>query len=57
MPCSKIAHIERAHKPYAPDLRKYMMRNALRVADIWMDEYKYHVHIAWNLPLKVSTLG
>ncbi|GAA6090825.1 probable polypeptide N-acetylgalactosaminyltransferase 8 [Tachysurus ichikawai] len=57
VPCSKIAHIERAHKPYAPDLRKYMMRNALRVADIWMDEYKYHVHIAWNLPLKVSTLG
>ncbi|XP_047658192.1 probable polypeptide N-acetylgalactosaminyltransferase 8 [Tachysurus fulvidraco] len=52
VPCSKIAHIERAHKPYAPDLSKYMMRNALRVADIWMDEYKYHVHIAWNLPLK-----
>ncbi|XP_034161534.2 probable polypeptide N-acetylgalactosaminyltransferase 8 isoform X1 [Pangasianodon hypophthalmus] len=52
VPCSKIAHIERAHKPYMPDLSNAMKRNALRVADIWMDEYKYHVNIAWNLPLK-----
>ncbi|KAM9470771.1 putative polypeptide N-acetylgalactosaminyltransferase 8 [Clarias gariepinus] len=52
VPCSKIAHIERAHKPYMPDLSIAMKRNALRVADIWMDEYKHHVNIAWNLPLK-----
>ncbi|KAM4618191.1 putative polypeptide N-acetylgalactosaminyltransferase 8 [Polymixia lowei] len=50
--CSKIAHIERRHKPYAPDLSSVMRRNALRVADIWMDEYKKNVNIAWNLPLK-----
>nr|XP_055048783.1 probable polypeptide N-acetylgalactosaminyltransferase 8 [Misgurnus anguillicaudatus] len=52
VPCSKIAHIERAHKPYSRDLSKPMMRNALRVAEIWMDEYKSNVNIAWNLPLK-----
>ncbi|XP_053487402.1 probable polypeptide N-acetylgalactosaminyltransferase 8 [Ictalurus furcatus] len=52
VPCSKIAHIERAHKPYMLDLSHAMKRNALRVADIWMDEYKYHVNIAWNLPFK-----
>uniref|UniRef100_A0A8C1ZDH0 Polypeptide N-acetylgalactosaminyltransferase n=1 Tax=Cyprinus carpio TaxID=7962 RepID=A0A8C1ZDH0_CYPCA len=52
VPCSKIAHIERAHKPYSPDLRKPMIRNALRVAEIWLDEYKSNVNIAWNLPLK-----
>ncbi|XP_060784325.1 probable polypeptide N-acetylgalactosaminyltransferase 8 isoform X1 [Neoarius graeffei] len=52
VPCSRIAHIERAHKPYMPDLSQAMKRNALRVADIWMDEYKYHVNMAWNLPLK-----
>ncbi|XP_071752954.2 putative polypeptide N-acetylgalactosaminyltransferase 8 [Centroberyx gerrardi] len=50
VPCSKIAHIERAHKPYAPDLSPAMRRNALRVADIWMDEYKRNVLVAWNLP-------
>lgn len=54
IPCSKIAHIERAHKPYAPDLSKPMRRNALRVAEIWMDEYKRNVIVSWNLPLQVS---
>ncbi|KAJ8007061.1 hypothetical protein DPEC_G00113660 [Dallia pectoralis] len=52
IPCSKIAHIERAHKPYLPDLSITMKRNALRVAEIWMDEYKHNVNIAWSLPLK-----
>ncbi|MFT7819285.1 putative polypeptide N-acetylgalactosaminyltransferase 8, partial [Arapaima gigas] len=51
VPCSKIAHIERAHKPYQRDLSITMKRNALRVAEIWMDEYKKNVNIAWNLPL------
>ncbi|XP_013766746.1 probable polypeptide N-acetylgalactosaminyltransferase 8 [Pundamilia nyererei] len=52
VPCSRIAHIERAHKPYAPDLSPAMRRNALRVADIWLDEYKKNVFIAWNIPLE-----
>ncbi|CAB1345926.1 unnamed protein product, partial [Coregonus sp. 'balchen'] len=52
IPCSKIAHIERAHKPYLPDLSITVKRNALRVAEVWMDEYKHNVNIAWNLPLK-----
>ncbi|XP_068588059.1 probable polypeptide N-acetylgalactosaminyltransferase 8 [Cebidichthys violaceus] len=52
VPCSKIAHIERAHKPYMPDLSQAMKRNALRVAEIWMDEYKHNVNLAWNLPLE-----
>lgn len=56
VPCSKIAHIERAHKPYSPDLSKPMIRNALRVAEIWLDEYKSNVNIAWNLPLKVTVI-
>ncbi|KAK5848943.1 hypothetical protein PBY51_008623 [Eleginops maclovinus] len=52
IPCSKIAHIERATKPYLPDLNEMLKRNALRVAEVWMDEYKYNVNIAWNLPLE-----
>lgn len=53
IPCSKVAHIERAVKPYLPDLSVMMKRNALRVAEVWMDEYKHNVNIAWNLPLEV----
>ncbi|XP_008290578.1 probable polypeptide N-acetylgalactosaminyltransferase 8 [Stegastes partitus] len=52
VPCSKIAHIERAHKPYMPDLGPAMKRNALRVAEVWMDEYKHNVNLAWNLPFE-----
>lgn len=54
IPCSKIAHIERATKPYLPDLSVTMKRNALRVAEVWMDEYKSNVNVAWNLPLVAS---
>ncbi len=56
VPCSKIAHIERAHKPYMLDLSKVMRRNALRVAEVWMDEYKINVNIAWGLPLQVDQI-
>ncbi|KAG2466696.1 GALT8 acetylgalactosaminyltransferase, partial [Polypterus senegalus] len=52
VPCTRIAHIERAHKPYLPDLSITMKRNALRVAEVWMDEYKRNVLVAWNLPIK-----
>uniref|UniRef100_A0A3B3UQU9 Polypeptide N-acetylgalactosaminyltransferase n=1 Tax=Poecilia latipinna TaxID=48699 RepID=A0A3B3UQU9_9TELE len=51
IPCSKVAHIERFHKPYAPDLSALVRRNALRVAEVWMDDYKYNVEVAWNLPI------
>ncbi|KAF7646398.1 hypothetical protein LDENG_00187900 [Lucifuga dentata] len=52
IPCSKIAHIERYSKPYVRDLSEMVRRNALRVAEVWLDEYKYNVNIAWNLPVK-----
>ncbi|XP_047405645.1 probable polypeptide N-acetylgalactosaminyltransferase 8 [Sciurus carolinensis] len=54
LPCSRIAHLERYHKPYALDLGIVLKRNALRVAEIWMDEYKHMVYLAWNIPLQNS---
>lgn len=56
MPCSRIAHIERAHKPYTEDLATHVRRNALRVAEVWMDEFKSHVYMAWNVPQQVLNL-
>lgn len=53
-PCARIAHIERAHKPYTEDLTSHVRRNALRVAEVWMDEFKSHVYMAWNIPQEVS---
>ncbi|XP_057558474.1 probable polypeptide N-acetylgalactosaminyltransferase 8 isoform X2 [Hippopotamus amphibius kiboko] len=54
LPCSRIAHLERHHKPYSLDLSVPLKRNALRVAEIWMDEYKHMVYMAWNVPLQNS---
>ncbi|XP_004869584.1 probable polypeptide N-acetylgalactosaminyltransferase 8 [Heterocephalus glaber] len=54
LPCSRVAHLERHHKPYASDLGAALKRNALRVAEVWMDEYRHMVYLAWNLPLQNS---
>ncbi|XP_005810483.1 polypeptide N-acetylgalactosaminyltransferase 18 [Xiphophorus maculatus] len=54
LPCARIAHIERAHKPYTEDLTSHVRRNALRVAEVWMDEFKSHVYMAWNVPIEDS---
>ncbi|OWK11045.1 WBSCR17 [Cervus elaphus hippelaphus] len=42
LPCSRVAHIERKKKPYNSNIGFYTKRNALRVAEVWMDDYKSH---------------
>ncbi|XP_060046896.1 probable polypeptide N-acetylgalactosaminyltransferase 8 isoform X2 [Erinaceus europaeus] len=57
LPCSRVAHLERHHKPYALNLSMTLRRNAVRVAEIWMDEHKSMVYLAWNLPLQNSGIN
>ena len=54
LPCSRVAHIERTRKPYNSDIDYYAKRNALRAAEVWMDGFKSHVYMAWNIPMTVS---
>lgn len=54
LPCSRVAHIERTKKPYNNDIDYYAKRNALRAAEVWMDDFKSHVYMAWNIPMTVS---
>lgn len=50
LPCSRVGHVFRARRPYGDpeDPRQpggrhdSMTRNSLRVAHVWMDEYKQH---------------
>lgn len=56
LPCSRVAHIERTKKPYNNDIDYYAKRNALRAAEVWMDEFKSHVYMAWNIPMTVSNI-
>ncbi|NWV84952.1 GALT9 acetylgalactosaminyltransferase, partial [Dasyornis broadbenti] len=51
LPCSRVAHIERTKKPYNNDIDYYAKRNALRAAEVWMDDFKSHVYMAWNIPM------
>ncbi|XP_055052137.2 polypeptide N-acetylgalactosaminyltransferase 17 isoform X1 [Misgurnus anguillicaudatus] len=52
LPCSRVAHIARTKKPYDSNIALHARRNALRVAEVWMDQHKSSVYIAWNLPMK-----
>lgn len=41
IPCSRVGHVFRKRRPYgSPDGEDTMVRNSLRVAHVWMDEYK-----------------
>lgn len=53
LPCSRVAHIARMKKPYHSNIAFHTRRNALRVAEVWMDEYKSNVYLAWNIPVEV----
>ena len=45
VPCSRIGHVFRNRRPYGADGRgDTMSYNSMRVAEVWMDEYKKHFY-------------
>ncbi|KAM0729193.1 Polypeptide N-acetylgalactosaminyltransferase 35A [Formica fusca] len=41
IPCSRVGHVFRRRRPYgSDDPHDTMLKNSLRVAHVWMDEYK-----------------
>lgn len=41
IPCSRVGHIFRKRRPYgSPEGRDTMTHNSLRLAHVWLDEYK-----------------
>ena len=46
VPCSRVGHVFRKRRPYGSDSHgeDTMIRNSLRVAHVWMDEYIEHYY-------------
>ena len=40
LPCSHVGHVFRSWSPYEV-LPKHIDKNRIRVAEVWMDEFKY----------------
>lgn len=41
VPCSRVGHIFRKHRPYTdPHGQDSMTKNSLRLAQVWLDQYK-----------------
>ncbi|XP_058832914.1 putative polypeptide N-acetylgalactosaminyltransferase 9 [Topomyia yanbarensis] len=51
VPCSRVAHIQKIGHPYLSETKKDVVRaNSLRLAEVWMDEYKQVIFDIYGLP-------
>ena len=46
IPCSRVGHIFRKRQPYSfpGGVDQILVRNNMRLAEVWMDEYKEHYY-------------
>lgn len=51
VPCSRVAHIQKTGHPYLMHASKDVVRaNSLRLAEVWMDEYKQVIFDIYGVP-------
>ncbi|XP_058464327.1 putative polypeptide N-acetylgalactosaminyltransferase 9 [Malaya genurostris] len=51
VPCSRVAHIQKTGHPYMQQTSKDVIRaNSLRLAEVWMDEYKQVIFDIYGIP-------
>ena len=44
VPCSRVGHIFRSGRPYSSPGGDTMGHNVIRVAEVWLDDYKEFVY-------------
>uniref|UniRef100_A0A182PBN7 Ricin B lectin domain-containing protein n=1 Tax=Anopheles epiroticus TaxID=199890 RepID=A0A182PBN7_9DIPT len=51
VPCSRVAHIKKQSHPYFDSIgMDIVMKNSLRLAEVWMDEYKQVIFDVYGIP-------
>ncbi|XP_035891923.1 putative polypeptide N-acetylgalactosaminyltransferase 9 [Anopheles stephensi] len=51
VPCSRVAHIQKVGHPYLHNEKKDVVRaNSIRLAEVWMDEYKQIIFDIHGIP-------
>ncbi|KAL4222342.1 Polypeptide N-acetylgalactosaminyltransferase 11 [Mactra antiquata] len=48
IPCSRVGHVFREKFPYKLPGFDFMKKNSMRLAEVWMDEYKVHYYENFN---------
>ena len=61
IPCSHVGHMFRNAMPYSwgDNGMQILIKNSLRLAEVWMDEYKklYHDRIFYNINVSMKIFG
>ena len=47
-PCSRVGHIFRTSSPITWSKGYYVIKNSMRVAEVWMDRYKHYFYEAFS---------
>ena len=48
VPCSHVGHVFRSRSPYKGTKGQALRRNLARVAEVWMDEFKFYYYERTN---------
>ena len=48
VPCSHVGHVFRSRSPYKWTKGQALRRNLARVAEVWMDEFKFYYYERTN---------
>ncbi|XP_053322807.1 polypeptide N-acetylgalactosaminyltransferase 15 [Spea bombifrons] len=56
VPCSRVGHVNQNHTTYAPLQNDSVLRNKIRIVELWMDSYKdtFYKHIGKALISRVE---
>ena len=58
VPCSRVGHIFRKRSPYAAKSGgNFVRKNSIRLAEVWLDEYRYNYYERFNNNLVCVDIG